>query len=472
MPCAIVALTMRKLVHVPPVVVLLSSLGCAPHAGRDGASQGATTAPCAVRLTPRGEDIPSVATTGAPFEAPQSTLIVNAEVPLAALRQELETHVPRRVVEKQEQDIGVAGRLEYTVDRGAFSLRVEGDVLVVEAPLHGRAEACAKGRCYAGCNPEARVTARVPLRLGTDYRLRTSDVRIDVTRGCKVRALGGFVSIDVTPMVQGAIAGQARGVQASIDRQLPNVRPVAARLWDELMKPRPLPLGACAMLQPEGLVQGTASGTSEFLRIPFGVVSRPELHVRCAPDPAPKRPMALPPLREMRALPKSGDVHLAIVLPPDAPARALDPNATLDLGGAHARIARASGDPASGLAIELAGEACGDVAMNVGGAAWGEANSVHLTRVSPTTGEGRRLDAAHLDGARLAAGIERTSIPLPIAVDALATMLPELARGLEADQVAITVSVDRAAPESAGLRGASVVATALLRGTVTVRPKM
>src|SRR4051794_19997993 len=112
---------------------------------------------CATRLPPR--DVPDASDTLPPlpapsvstFTPPRSTLVVNAEIPLAQIKQALEAKVPRRVAEERDHDIGAAGRLEYTVDRGPFAVRVEADSLVVEAQLLGNARACAKGRCYAGC---------------------------------------------------------------------------------------------------------------------------------------------------------------------------------------------------------------------------------------------------------------------------------------------------------------------------------
>lgn len=466
-------ITMTKCTHLSILLSIVCVGGCGGASGPRNSSTSQLRDTCAIRLPVRDAAADSDLPTPRPaLSIPQSTLVADVEVSLKTLQRELETHVPRRVVEKQTSDIGVAGRLEYTVDRGPMALRMEGDVLAIESPLRGNAEACAKGRCYAGCNPEARVVARVPLRLSADYRLRVSDVRIDITRGCKLRALGGLVSVDVTPMVQNALSGQARTVQASIDRQLPDFRPAATRLWDELSRPRSLPLGACATLKPEGIVQGVASGTSEFVHLPFGVLSRPELHLKCETGAAEGRPSKLPPLRESRALPKSGDIHLAIVLPPDAPARAIDPNAVIDLGGARARIARSTGDVQHGLTLELAGEACGEVTTAaVAGASWLDSKSVHLTGVVPQGADGERLKASRLEGARLAEGIERTTIPLPIALDAIGTMLPELTRGLEADEATVQATVESAEPEIAGVRGPNVLAVARLRGRVTVQPK-
>jgi hypothetical protein len=408
------------------------------------------------------------------FAAPRSTIVVNAEVPLAGVKQALEAKVPRRVAEERDHDLGAAGHLEYSVDRGPFGVHVDKDTLVVEAPLQGRAQACAKGRCYAGCAPEARVTARVPLRLGADYKFHASDVRIVVTRGCEVRALGGFVTIDVTPILRGALAAQSRTIQAQIDRELPSLQPDAARLWAELRKTRELPLGMCVALAPEEITQGPASGTAELARLRFGLLARPEVRVKCTPnappDPGmPSPPKILPALRDDPALGDAGDVHLSIVLDHESAARAVASAAEpIDLGPRRrARIGRASGNVSRGLLLDLSGEVCGDVMMVASGLAWTDAHSVHLTGVTPLPGEGERL--AGLDPARIAAAVEHAPIALPIAVSALGSTLPELARGMSDDKLTVTATVDTAQPESAGLHAADLVAVALLRGAVTLR---
>ena len=440
---------------------------------------------CAVRVPPRDPASPLAPRAPTPaFETPRSTIVVHAEVPLAGVKQALEARVPRRVAEERDHDLGVAGRLEYTVDRGPFTVRVDKETLVVEAPLQGRAQACAKGRCYAGCAPEARVTARVPLRVGADYKFHTSEVRIDVTKGCAVRALGGILTIDVTPTLRGALAAQSRNIQASIDRELPDLRPDAMRLWAELGKTRALPLGMCAALSPEEITQGPASGTAESARLRFGLRARPEVRVRCegtapaAPVPVPGvapagAPRPLPPLRDDPSLPENGDIHLAIVLPADAAARALS-SATdaVDFGGRRARIGRATGDVTSGLLLELSGEVCGDSLVTATGLAWIDAQSLHLTGAAAMPGEGERLaSAGPLDPARLAAAVEHVPIVLPISVSALESTLPELARGMSDDKLTVSAAVEGAKPESAGMRNADLVAVALLHGSVTLRAK-
>ena len=446
---------------------------------------------CATRIPPRDLSTPLVPRAPLPaFVSPRSTIVVHAEVPLAGVRQALEAKVPRRVAEERDHDLGAAGRLEYTVDRGPFTVRVEKDALVVESQLLGRAQACAKGRCYAGCAPEARVTAKVPLRLGADYKFHSSEVRIDVTKGCQVRALGGFLTIDITPTLRSALAAQSRNVQASIDRELPDLRPEAARLWTELGKTRDLPLGMCVALAPEEITQGPASGTAESAQLRFGLLARPEVRVRCAgtapPAPvrapgaapglavpgAPAPPRPLPPLRDDAALPASGDIHLAIVLPDDAPARAIaGATDAIDLGDRRARFARATGDVTSGLVLELAGEVCGDARTSASGLAWTDAQSLHLTGVAAMAGEAERLSSVTLDPARLSVAVERVAIALPISVSALQALLPELAGGMSDDKLTVSATVSSAQPESAGLRSSDLVAVALLRGAVTLRAK-
>lgn len=475
-------------------MMLLGAVASAVACGPRGSSSGPTPIPepipetCAIRTPARvGQgELPSDAPGNAPpgdalptFVWQRSTIVVQAEVPLAGVQQGIEAKVPRRVAEERDRDLGAAGHLEYTVDRGPFTVRGEGGALVVESVLQIRAQACAKGRCYAGCNPEARITARVPLRLSADYKLRTSEVRIDVVRGCEIKALGGFLTIDVTPMLRGALAAQSRTVQASIDRELPDLRPQAQRLWTELSKPKALPLGACVVLAPEEITQGPASTAPDLAKLRLGLLARPEVRMPCgdamtaAMSPtSPPSPHPLPPLRDDAALPGAGDVHLAIVLPRETAARAVVRPDPIAMGRAKARVARATRYVAApGMLVELAGEVCGDVKVSLGGVAWNDAQSLHLTGVALAAGEGERLASVELDGGGVVGALERAPIPLPIAVAALDGMLPEMAKGASDDRVTITATVESVRPEVAGLRGEDIVAVALLRGAVTIRAK-
>ncbi|AKU97087.1 hypothetical protein AKJ09_03751 [Labilithrix luteola] len=398
--------------------------------------------------------------------APRSTLVVNVDLPLAGLGPTLETKVPRRVAEERDHDIGIAGRLEYTVDRGAFTVRAVNDSIVVEAPLVAHARACAKGSCYASCDPEAKATAVVPLKLGADYKLRTSSVRVDITKGCTVKVAGGFVRIDVTPQIRAGLAQETGRIQAAIDKELPNLKPEATRLWNELGKPRSLPLGSCVVLSPEEITQGPASAAGDLAHLRFGLLARPELRVRCGEAP---RAPSLPPLKDDAALTATSDVNLGIVLPPDVAARALE-GATLEMAS-RTQVTKASGDPATGIELDLLGEACGAAGITAGSASWHDTATVSLANVEPIGGDAERFAAANVDVASFVKSIEGIGIALPLAPDALATALPELARGLSDATVSVDARIDESKPATAGLRGSEIVAVVHLRGAMTMRAK-
>lgn len=402
----------------------------------------------------------------AAFVAPRSTLVVNVDLPLGGLGPALEAKVPKRVAEERDHDIGMAGRLEYTVDRGAFTVRAVNDSIVVETPLVAHARACAKGRCYASCDPEAKATAVVPLKLGADYKLRTSSVRVDITKGCTVNVAGGFVRIDVTPQIRAGLAQQTGRIQAAIDKELPNLKPEASRLWSELGKPRSLPLGSCVLLSPEEITQGPASAAGDVAHLRFGLLARPELRVRCGDAP---RTASLPALKDDAALPITSDVNLGIVLPPEAAARALE-GSTLAMTS-PTQVTKASGDPAIGIELELLGEACGAAGLTAGSAAWHDATTVSLAKVEPASGDAERFASANVDVGSFVKGVEGVGIPLPLAPAALVTALPELARGLSDPTVSVDARIDESSPASAGLRGSEVVAVVHLRGALTMRAK-
>jgi hypothetical protein len=421
---------------------------------------------CRVTLPPRAV-MPSDLVTPTSFAAPRSTIVVHAEIPLRAIQQNLEAKLARRVAEERDHDLGVAGRLEYTVDRGPLAVSVAGDRLLVATPLTGHARACAKGSCYAGCDPILKATAAVPLALGPDYKFRHASVTIDVVRGCEVRALGGLLTVDVTPVLRDRLAGESKKIEAQIDRELPDLRPEAERLWAELGKPRALPLGACVVVAPEGIVQGPPAAANDAARLRFGLLARPELRVRCGEPPA-TRP--LPPLADDPSLAPEGDIHLAIALGKEGAGIALE-GADVDLGSAKAKIGKATG-PATALGLTLGGETCGDVAVRASGASWkDDGRALLLGGVVPMGGESERLAGAGVDAAALARSIERAPIAVPIAPADLATVLPALASSLSDDRVTATTTVSEAKPESAGLRGNELVGVAHVRASITLRTK-
>jgi hypothetical protein len=290
-------------------------------------------------------------------------------------------------------------------------------------------------------------------------------VHVDVTRGCELRALGGLVRVDVTPIVEQRLAAETKHIEASIDRELPDLRPHAERVWSELGRARTLPLGACVVLAPDGVVQGPPAAVGDAARLRFGIFARPELRSRCG-DVAAQPP--LPPLKDDRALPAEADVHLGLVLAPEAVAIGLE-GAAIDLGAAHARVAHASG-PAAELMLELAGETCGSLGVHANELAWATGGrALHLGGVALLTGDAERIASVGLDAAALARSVQAASIASPTSAEDLRSALPVLASTASDTRMIVTAAITDAQPESAGFRGDDPVALVRLHGAVTIR---
>lgn len=496
------------LVSVVAVAALLAG-ACGGRSGTSARSLGPT---CRVTLPPRATTLADAdggtggsGSGGAPASpsplhaasAAVSVLPIDVDVPLGTLGSALEAKVPRRVAEERDHDIGLAGRLEYVVDRGAFTVRGDGDALVVQTPLSIHARACAKGACYAGCDPEARATVRVPLRLGPDWELRRASAQFEITRGCELAVLGGVVRVDVTFVVAQSLKAERARLEDAINAQLPHLRPEVERAWGEAARTRALPLGACVSLSPIAVAQGAPSADADTAHLRFGVVARPELRLRCDEAPASSAPVApapspLPPLRDDDALGKDGDTHLAVVLPKSAIAAAIEdayhppyaapgdagaaaasaPSPAIDLGSAGRTYVAAASGTASALVVRLAGDVCGDVTARATAVAWTpDGHGLALARVEIPDDDAARLASAGVDARALASALEKTTVPVPLATpDALRTALPFLARSAAAGEgVTVTARVTEAAPESARLDGDAPVGVVRLRGGLAVR---
>lgn len=338
-----------------------------------------------------------------------SRIVAHAEISLATIKKELEAKVPVRLAEERGRDIGVAGSLNVTVDRGPLVVAVEGESLVVRTEVKAHAEACAKGRCYAGCDPGARATATVSLRLGADFRFPPSRVDAQLTERCFVRAL--FVRIDVTPILQGQLGPALRRIERDIDQRLPPLRPQAERLWAELGKTRPLPLGGCIVVAPSGLVQGPIEQRGDAMRMRFGVVAHPELRRACGDSPpAP----ALPALAHDVAMREKDDVLVGLVA------------------------------PASSLSVMLPGDTCSDLSTSAG-FAWSS------------------------DLADIRNGDARIDPPVP--PGALKDLAPALASALSDPSVDVGATVDEVKPAEVFLREKDLVARVLVHGSVELRQR-
>lgn len=286
-----------------------------------------------------------------------------------------------------------------------------------------------------------------------------------------MRALGGFVTIDVTPMLRASVTPALRAVERDVDGRLPALRPEAERLFRELGTARPLPFGACVVVDPRGIVQGPASGTPDGVRLRFALLARPEIRARCGTPPP---PAPLPPLGRDPAMPEDDDVNVALVSPLAAAAAALDASA-FDAGGPRVKVDRAELAPAPGgvrADLALDGEVCGDVAVRSRLGWTDDRRAVRLVDPALSPREADRVQHASVDPAALCRGVAASARLAPaVAPDALAELLPELARSASDASFDVAAEIRGVAPGTVDVRGDDMVARVRLRGAVVLRQK-
>jgi hypothetical protein len=417
----------------------------------------------------------AVAVAVADSKAQRSRLVANVDLPYATLARELEKKISPRLADVHNRGIGMAGHLNYTVDRGPFAVMVSGDDLLVATDVHAHAEACSGNNCYASCAPEGRATVSVSLRLTPDYRFAPSRVAFAFSRGCEVRALGGVVRIDVTPTIAQEIDPQLRRVEHEIDADMPPLRPQAERIWAELGKTRPLPLGACLVTHPTGIVEGPLSGTANAVHLRFGLVAMPEVYQRCGDvSSAATVPSPLPPLAQDPSLAPEEELLLGLVTPVATTLAALGGAAPFDAGGPRAAIGRATATADGALVradLTLHGDVCGDLAINTALAWTDDASALELATPSILPGDRERAVSAALDPNAVERGLATETFAPPLRPDALKELVPAVAAGLGDPTTSVTARVTDVKPGPVALRGNDVVASVRLRGSVDIVPK-
>lgn len=415
---------------------------------------------CRVQLPPRSAPVSHGATSAPLRKATTSQIVVHLETALGPLPAQLEERVPRRLAEGRA-GIGPGGTVSYTAERGALSVSTSATALVIETPVQARAEACRGASCYASCEPRALVRAEVPLMLRPDYGFAPAVVSLRFTQGCKVRALGGFLTIDLTPTIEGALEPELRKVGREIDKQLPDLRAEAEKLWRELLVPRELPLGACVVLEPSALVQGPLTPSREQLRARFAVLATPELRSRCA-EPSGAAPPSLPPLRLDPSMPDEGTVQLGMVTPLEGLAQSLTTS--------QAQVSAWGSDV--DVALTLSGEVCGELAFTARPDFSGEGQHIGLAQPQVSLSERQRLLDSELEPdqllRQLAAGARVTPL---LSVQGFRDAAPVLASAQSQPKLEISAQVSATRAAGAAARGDELVAWLEARGSVTLRPK-
>ena len=451
-------------------------VGCA--AGGGAAESRSTDQPqqCAVQLPP-AQTAPSMPIGAVVRVARESQLVVHGEVPLSKLALELEQRVQKRLAEGRFS-IGPGGTVSYSVERGALSLSVTSTSLVIETPVSARAEACRGRGCYASCEPQAVVRASVPLLLRPDYRFEPSAISLKLTNGCKVHALGGLLTIDVTPMLEAELTPELAKVARQIDRQLPDVRADVERAWAELAMPRPLPLSGCLVLQPRAIVQGALTPSTTTLRANFAVLATPELRSRCGDDDDHHHespPKSLPALARDLSLPEDGVVLLGMVTPlasfePSFLAAAPVHISQRNLQITGARVAARASDV--DVTFELAGDVCGSTIVHAVPDFSGDGQRIELKRASLSPSERERWRASGIGTPALATALAISSHVTPLlSVSAFRDSAPTLAQALSRPSLQVSARVSSAHAAGAAARDDNLVAWLEARGSVTLQQK-
>jgi hypothetical protein len=402
-----------------------------------------------------------------------SLVLVHAEASLSRITRELEAQIPRRLANVRGASAGIAGRANYTVDRGPLTVTVEQGALVVRTDVKADAEICARGQCYASCQPRAIARARIPLGLRPDYRFPGSRVTAEFTQGCKIRALGGFLTVDVTPTLKAQLEPELRRVQRDIDRQLPDLRREIEQGFVELASPRHVPLLGCVLPNPKGIVQGPVEATGGSLRMRFAVSAEPTLRSEC--DETHVAP-SLPRLEQDPTLGDDAELRLALVQPLTTVASALEEAGSADVNGARVSVERArvvSMGGALQAELSLTGDVCGDVTILATPAFMEEGQTLALTTVELPLGETERIRASSLEPTRLAEALtEGAVLRLPIDVSRLGEALPRLVAMLPMDDaIAADVAVADVRPLAARAQGEDLVATVGVQGHVLLRER-
>lgn len=414
--------------------------------------------------------LPDPGPPSSPPELRSSEVVVHVEVPLARIRALLESRVPKRLADERGVGIGPAGVVNYRVERGPLAVTVEDGALLVEAPITAHAEACRRGRCYAKCDPTATARARVSLLLDEEYRFAPSELTVTFEKGCRVRTLGGFLTIDVTPTLKAAVEARLARVARDIDARLPQLRPALEEPWQRLQSSWPWPLNGCASVAPSRVVQGPVERRGDTAVGRFALGVSPELRTPCGAAPSPK---PLPRLERDVRMPARSAVALGLVSPLAALERAFEAVPGVVLDGRSARITSARAEPRGrevSARLRLEGDVCGEVTLLASPRFSGEGESIELASPHFDAADDARLRDAGLDPAALGRTLAAAGrFPAPLTPRAVNLAAPAVAPMLSTKDAKISVELTGAEASGAATHGRTITAWLELRGNVRVK---
>jgi hypothetical protein len=431
-----------------PFLLALTACGAAAQGPSSGGTKPAHDETCVqVAASARAFEPPS-----APPPREGSALIAELGVELAPVRARLEREVPKRLGQGTNEPIGAPGKLTYAVDRGAFTIAVRGDDVVLRMPFSATASVCKPSGLlgcvtYGRCAPAGVVEAKIAGRLGETWSLGPARADVIITKRCVMTAL----EVDVTPQLESRARAEVKKAEQKINAALPNPRPVAEDAWRKLQAP--VPLGdACLILEPKSVTQGPPKVVDDVLVTRVRVDASPTLR---APCPAAPEPTPLPKLAQAPELPSAFGLHLAVA-EGSAQVDAQVSASLTDVRGGALRVTSARARSAKeGLVLDadVVGPSCGTVRF-VADVAWDpKRRAVVASAVRPMDGEQARLGAA-VDLAALGKAIgARLAIGLPFDDEAIERNLADAAKLAADGPVTVSITVRERASEGLFLLG-------------------
>lgn len=447
----------------PWPLVLVVAAACGPRPGAESASAGE----CSEVLSGPAPDLPAPPA----VETPVSRIAVDVNASVQSLKRELGKHVPLELARATNQPIGTPGEVSYTVSRGSFDVGLSGDRLVVATPVSVEARVCKPlgpiCPIYGRCSPRLAAVASVPLTLTDDYRLGSSSVSVNLTRGC---VIAGF---DASDEIRRNAARQVGGIQRRIDGSVPDLKPYVEGTWRLLHTPVALGRDTCLRIAPSGIVQKKPKLTAGTLGLRFGVLGSLSVEQPCNPDDA-VAPTPLPKLSAEKDLAEgvalkvplridwedvSADLTRSLAAPS---ARAAD----VHVVKAKARGVLVNGIPRVLLTATVSGRLCGDAHLLA--EPWYDASAarIRLRAVTAAPGTGADVSAVSAlitDHAAIALPLDAASAP-----NALESLVARLSEDLpEPVRAEVKLSPSEVAPVLLDER--SLVPVVSLTGTAAIR---
>lgn len=216
------------------IVIAAAAYGC-----------GSTNRDAAPPATPNGDEpcwkpapeLPNIVAS----PAPASRLALSLVAERRSVLGEVERGIPNVVARGNDVGVGVAGRVDYVVTRGAPTLTLDTDSMQLGVPLSISVEVCKPlfGVCpvYGRCNAALDVVTTLPRVPDAEGEIDPPRLHHHLRRGCVLQPIG----LDVTPQLRAVANREISRHQARVHREfgklLSRARSSLQRALGELTRP-------------------------------------------------------------------------------------------------------------------------------------------------------------------------------------------------------------------------------------------